>query len=167
MPATNPCHPSPLRGRAAFAVAVLALSAGVGLAAAPGAAAVPAASLDDEGFTGTAARCDDSQTPAAFARTSRSLIAICKDADGDYEYHGVRMTDGASLSAPAKRDSDGDFLVTNSDITYTISPTELVISQNGEKIRRGDMLQYVEPEPDSPTTARTSKPAKTSANWDR
>ncbi len=50
---------------------------------------------DDRGFIDTAARCDSSKSAIAVGRTQQSLVAICVDPRGHYEYRGVRLKDGS------------------------------------------------------------------------
>lgn len=54
----------------------------------------------------SAARCDGTQTALAVGRTQRSLVVICADQNGRYEYRGVRISDGALLKAPAETATD-------------------------------------------------------------
>lgn len=110
---------------------------------APAAGAQPG-SIDDRGFSGTAARCAAPAAAVAFGRTEYALIAICRDA-GRYEYRGVRLSDDALLSATAVETADGVFTVDNDDVTYTFSAKELAVSDDGELVRADPMVAYVEP----------------------
>ena len=56
---------------------------------------------DDRGFINTAARCDAPKSAVAVGRTEQSLIAICVDGSGHYEYRGVRLKDNSELNVLA------------------------------------------------------------------
>lgn len=100
---------------------------------------------DDRGFINTAARCEKPKFAVAVGRTQRSLVAICVDGRGHYEYHGVRLSDDSVLNVPAKATADGKFIVQNAGFTYTFSPKELVIAQGARVLRKEPMVAYVEP----------------------
>lgn len=100
---------------------------------------------DDRGFINTAARCDKPQFAVAVGRTQQSLVAICVDGRGHYEYHGMRLKDRSALDVPAKATADGKFVVENSDFTYTFSAKELVIASGSRVIRKEPMVAYIEP----------------------
>jgi hypothetical protein len=109
---------------------------------------------DDRGFINTAARCEKPKFAVAVGRTQRSLVAICLDERGRYEYHGVRLSDDSVLNVPAKAIADGKFVAQNADVTYTFSPKELVIAQGARVIRKEPMVAYVEPrQADEPSSA--------------
>jgi hypothetical protein len=100
---------------------------------------------DDRGFINTAARCDKPQFAVAVGRTQQSLVAICVDGRGHYEYHGMRLKDRSALDVPAKATWDGKFIVENADFTYTFSAKELVIASGSRVIRKEPMVAYIEP----------------------
>jgi hypothetical protein len=102
---------------------------------------------DDRGFINTAARCEKPKFAVAMGRTQRSLVAICVDGRGHYEYHGLRLSDDSVLNVPARAMADGKFIVVNAGFTYTFSPKELVIAQGARVIRKEPMVAYVEPRP--------------------
>jgi hypothetical protein len=92
-------------------------------------------------------------------------VAICQSPSGTYEYRGVRVRDGAKLVIPATRSSDGKFVAENDGITYTVSPSSLVVSMGSEVIRTETMVDYHGPEtPTTPTTSTTSSGAATSTS---
>jgi hypothetical protein len=99
---------------------------------------------DDRGFVGTAARCDEPAFAVAFGRTQRSLVAICVEGPGQYDYRGVRLSDNASLTATATDAGGGEFRATSGRATYTFSAKELVIAL-GWWLRTEPMVAYVEP----------------------
>jgi hypothetical protein len=102
-------------------------------------------STDDRGFINTAARCEKPKFAVAIGRTDQSLVAICVDGRGHYEYHGMRLKDRSVLTVPAKAMADGKFIVENAGFIYTFSPKELVIAQGPRVIRKEAMVAYVEP----------------------
>ena len=102
---------------------------------------------DDRGFINTAARCEKPKFAVAVGRTQRSLVAICVDGRGHYEYHGVRLSDDSVLNVPARAMADGKFIVQNAEFTYTFSPKELLIAQGARVLRKEPMVAYVEPRP--------------------
>ena len=117
---------------------------------------------DEYGFADSAARCDDSQVLMSFGRTSRALVAICVDPDGDLEYRGVRLSDETALTATAGRASDGSIVATNNGVTYAVSPEMLLVSEGDTVLYRDSWLQFRQPRfSDEPTTATTATSATT------
>jgi hypothetical protein len=147
-----------LTAAAAACLALLAI-------AAPSASAAPA--TDDQGYVDSTARCTAPDTAAAFGSTATSRVAICKTPGGQYQYRGVRVSDGAKLIIPARSD-DGGFVAENDGITYTVTSSSLVVSVGNQVIRKEPMVDYHGPEtptsPTSPTaTSAPTKPPATSA----
>jgi hypothetical protein len=120
----------------------------------PSATAQP--TTDSQGYVDSTARCTSPNTAAAFGSTDTSRVAICESPSGKYEYRGVRVRDGAKLVIPATRSSDGKFVAQNDGITYTVSPSSLVVSMGSEVIRTEPMVDYHGPEtPTTPTASTT------------
>jgi|SoiMethySBSTD1v2_1073268.scaffolds.fasta_scaffold419377_2 hypothetical protein len=112
----------------------------------PVAAAQPGTfATDSSGFIDTPARCESPTFAVAIGRTAQSLVAICADGSGHYDYRGVRLSDHSVLDAPATATADGRFVVDNAGFTYTFSPKELVIAQGARVVRTEPMAAYVEP----------------------
>lgn len=129
------------RSLAAIAAsAALVLSAGV-------AAAQPSFPSDDRGFLNSAARCDASQTALAIGRTQRSLVVICTDANGHYQYRGVRISDAAVLLVPAQTTSTGAYLAQDEGVTYLVSSKQLLVTSGDEVINAEKMIDYRQPHP--------------------
>jgi hypothetical protein len=122
MPSLNPR----LCAAAAAAVALFAIGA-------PSAAAAPA--TDGQGYVDSTARCASPNTVVEFGSTDNSRVAICKSADGEYQYRGVRVRDGAKLFLSATRTDDGAFVAENNGIEYTVAAKSLIISE-GERVLR-------------------------------
>ncbi len=53
-----------------------------------------------------------------FGSTADSRVAICKLADGTYEYRGVRTSDGAKLIVPARGVDERQYIADNDGIEY-------------------------------------------------
>lgn len=103
----------------------------------PAAAAAPTATppSDGGGYVGSTARCAAPDTAVLFGATQTSRVAICKTADGSFEYRGVRVSDGAKLIAPAKQVSDTSFVAGGGGVTYTVTPTALSVTAGGNTFR--------------------------------
>ncbi|HOB48668.1 MAG TPA: hypothetical protein PKK01_05075 [Mycobacterium sp.] len=104
----------------------------------------------------------------AFGRTSRALVAVCVDRDGQLEYRGVRLSDEASVTVPASRSSDGAIVATNDGVTYAVSPTMLLVSEGDSVIYRDAWIEFREPRfsedtTSSTTSAPTSSPSTSTA----
>lgn len=113
---------------AAAAASVALLAIGV-----PSAAAVPA--TDTQGYVDSTARCASPNTVVEFGSTDKSRVAICQSDDGEYQYRGVRLRDGAKLILSATRSDDGAFVAENDGIEYTVAAKSLIISV-GERVIR-------------------------------
>src|SRR4029079_3733964 len=70
---------------------------------------------------------------------------ICKTSGGQFEYRGVRLSDGAKLIVAASQSGDG-FAADNNGITYTVTAKSLVISQGGNVIREEQMVDFHRPD---------------------
>jgi hypothetical protein len=118
------------------APAVLVLSAAmtVGLAAtipSPAADAQPDHPTDDRGFINSEIRCDPPQSAVAFTRTEQSIVAICVDQAGRYQYRGARLADeDAVLTVVAEPTVPGEFFAQKDGVTYTVTAKELVIKSD-------------------------------------
>jgi len=130
-----------------LAPAVLAISAAaaVGLTAtvlSPVAAADPAYPTDDRGFIGSQIRCDAPQSAVAFSRTDQSIVAICVDEAGHYQYRGARLADeNAVLTVVAEPTVPGEFFAQKDGTTYTVTAKELVI-KTPEWTRTEPVVQF-------------------------
>jgi len=101
---------------------------------------------DDRGFINTAARCEQPKFAFAVGRTQQSLVAICVDGNGHYEYRGVRLTDNSVLNVPGAVMAGGRYVVRNANFTYAFSAKELMILQGwGWVVRKEPMVAYMEP----------------------
>lgn len=145
-------------GLLAAAAAVSAMVAiGVPLALAAPTAAPPS---DAQGYVDSTARCAKPDTAVLFGTTTTSRVAICKTADGEFEYRGVRVRDGAKLIAAASQTSDGGYVVKNDGVTYSITTSSLSVSMDGSTVRTESWTDFHNPQ--SPATSGTAKSTATS-----
>lgn len=98
--------------------------------------------IDDHGFIDTSARCEERQQAVAIARTTRSAMVVCRDADGTYEYQGIRLHDGASLQLDDVRVIPTGFEAHNDGTTYRLSSTELVVLTGEALLSRDAIVEY-------------------------
>lgn len=101
---------------------------------------------DDRGFVDKAARCDAPKSALAVGRTEQSLVVICVDGGGHYEYRGMRVRDDYGLKVPGAGIEGGKYVARNDKFTYIFSAKELVILQGwGWVIRKEPMVAFIEP----------------------
>ncbi|KAB7758935.1 hypothetical protein MMUC44124_10905 [Mycolicibacterium mucogenicum DSM 44124] len=152
--------------RAAGLAAATLTGAVLALAGSPLAAADP--TTDAQGFVDSTARCPTGDTAVAFGSTASSRVAVCKSAGGEYQYRGVRISDGAKLIATATADGRGGYTATSDGITYTVTAKSLDISAGSQSIRSepmtffrgGGPLPATAPAPaGTPSTPVTGAPA--------
>lgn len=160
------------RCRPGVVAALVALVVGVAVVlgaptALPGAVAAPPdpagddVSSDEYGYLDSPARCDDDQTLMAFGRTSRAMVVICVDPDGELEYRGVRISDQAATAMAATRASDGTVIATNNGVTYALSPTVMLVSEGDNVLYRDPWIEFRQPRFSSTTTPSTTTPSTT------
>jgi hypothetical protein len=111
-------------------------------AALPSAAAKPVADADARGFVNSPARCDPQQTAVVIGRTKLSLIAICADGRGGYEYRGVRLSDQAMLRLPATTLANGCFGARTDQVVYTVSERKLLLTSGIRIMRDEAMVEF-------------------------
>lgn len=114
---------------------------------APTTAPSPAPVIDELGFVDSEARCTDDEQAVAIARTETSAVVICRDAQGDYVYQGVRLSDGASLRLDDVRTIPAGFEARNGATTYRLSATELVVIDGETLYSRDPIVEYREARP--------------------
>jgi hypothetical protein len=148
--------------RAGLAAAALGtfVVAGAVTSTLPQASAAPPAT-DDLGFVDSTARCIAPSKAVAFGYTANSRVAICKDnASGQFQYRGVRVSDGARLILDAKSTGSG-YVAENDGITYTVTSGALAIGSGGQQIRTEPMIEFHGTAPGSATPTSTSGAAST------
>jgi hypothetical protein len=143
-------------GLAAAAASAL-IAIGVPLALAAPTAAPPS---DGQGYVDSTARCTKPDTAVLFGTTESSRVAICKTAAGAYEYRGVRVRDGAKLIAAASQTSSDTFVVDSDGVKYTITPTALSVTANGDTYRTETWSDYHGPQ--SPASSTSTSGTSTS-----
>jgi hypothetical protein len=99
---------------------------------------------DDRGFVDSEVRCEAPQSAVAFGRTEQSLVAICVDRYGHYEYRGARLGDDAVLTVVAEPTVPGEFFAQKDGVTYTVTAKNLVIKSD-EYVRTEPVLQFGAP----------------------
>jgi hypothetical protein len=109
----------------------------------PSAAAGP--ETDRRGFINSTARCDPPEAVVVFGSTDESRVAICKTLSGQYEYRGVRVSDGAKLIAPAVQSRSGAFVAEDEGKTYTVTSSSLTVSAGDEVISHESMVDFYQP----------------------
>ncbi len=150
--------------KAGLALAAAAASATVAIGV-PLAMAAPTAvpPSDTAGYLDSTARCAAPDTAVLFGTTKTSRIAICKTETGAYQYRGVRVSDGAKLIAAAKQTATDTYVIDNDGVTYTVTPTALSVTSNGNTFRTETWTDFHGPQ--SPATSTTAKPStSTTAN---
>jgi hypothetical protein len=125
--------PATLRLTAAAAAFIVLASTGWGPATA-------APATDGQGYVDSTARCPSASEAVVFGSTASSRVAICKS-DGEYEYRGVRLRDGAKLIVAASKSGSG-YTAENDGITYTVTEDSLVISSGSRVIRDETMVDF-------------------------
>ncbi|CAJ1582731.1 hypothetical protein [[Mycobacterium] wendilense] len=118
---------------------------------------------DELGFISSKARCEQGQSAVALGRTQRSMVAVCAEPDGGYEYRGVRIDDGALLRTSARSSGAGTFVADNEGARYTVSPKALEVTSGGKVIYRDTWAFYEAPSfaAESDGTTRTATPTAT------
>ena len=132
-----------------IAPAVLLVSAAASMSLAttlmpPTVGAQPSYPTDDRGFVESAVRCEAPQSAVVFSRTEQSLVAICADPHGHYEYRGARLGDDAVLTVVAEPTVPGEFFAQKDGVTYTVTAKELIIKSD-DFVRTEPVLQFGAP----------------------
>lgn len=99
---------------------------------------------DQQGFLGSPARCQDTDTARAIGHTERSLVVICQDRSGGMEYRGVQLSDDAALAMAADTMPDRRFVARSRGVIYAVSPTELLVTTGKGLISQEPMVEYRE-----------------------
>jgi hypothetical protein len=142
-------------GLAAAAASAL-IAVGVPLALAVPTSAPP---WDGEGYVNSTARCTAPETAVIFGATESSRVAICKTASGSYQYRGVRVSDGARLITTASQTSTNSFVANNDGVKYTVTPTALSVTANGDTFRTETWTDYHGPQAPASSTSTATTPS--------
>ena len=142
-------------GLAAAAASAL-IAIGIPLALAAPTSVPPS---DGEGYVNSTARCASPDTTVIFGSTETSRVAICKTASGSYQYRGVRVSDGAELITSASQTSANSFVADYNGAKYTVTPTALSVTANGNTFRTETWTDYHGPQAPASSTSTTSTPS--------
>src|ERR1700761_2074329 len=123
----------------------------------PAASAEP--STHARGSPRSSARCAAPTTAVAFGSTANSRTAICKSPAGAYGYHGVRISDGATLIAAVTASNDGSFVAQKDGVTYTVTSNALTLSDASGTIRSEPMVSYHGPKTTKAPASTAQSPA--------
>ena len=157
MNTTNLRKPGLIAAAASVLVAI-----GVPLAIAAPTAGPPS---DSQGYVDSTARCTKPDVAVIFGTTDTSRVAICKTAGGEYEYRGVRISDGAKLIVAASQTPGGSFVVTNDGVTYTVTAQALSITSGGSTIRTESWNDFHSPQsPAAPASGSTKSSTSASTS---
>lgn len=136
--------------------AVAALS----LAAAAPAPALAAPATDERGFVDSWASCASPSTAVAFGSTATSRVAVCESSDGQLQYRGVRVRDGARIAVDAEPSGNNGWVADGEGVSYTVTPSALLVSADEEVIRDEAWVTYQGPEAvESPSAAPATSTA--------
>lgn len=102
---------------------------------------------DDRGFINSPARCQGTRPASAIGRTPGSLVVICGEQNGRYEYLGVRLSDAALLRTAAHTDSARGFRAQRAGVLYAVTPAELTVTAGDTVIKQEPMIEYREVTP--------------------
>lgn len=147
--------------RAARVAGAAACSALV-FTALPQAGAAPG--FDSQGYLDSTARCTAPDTAVLFGSTDTARVAICKTSGGKYQYRGVRVRDGAKLVLSAASNGDGSYAAENDGMTYTVSPSSLVISSGRSTVRTESWVDFHGPQSTGSSATSTTASTSTSAS---
>lgn len=164
---TSTFHKTGLFAAAAAASALVAIGVPLAIAAPP----IATPQSDVQGYLDSTARCTAPDTAVIFGTTDSSRVAICKTANGSYEYRGVRVRDGAKLIVPATQTSTDSYMAEGDGATYTITTTALSVTSGGSTVRTEAWTDFHNPQSPAGSgtaasgtaTSGTSKPATSGA----
>jgi hypothetical protein len=106
------------------------------------AAKPPSLPTDSQGYLNSPARCGGNQTAVVVGRTALSLVAICTDGSGHYEYRGIRLSDRAVLTLPAKSLANSCFGARTDAVDYTVSERKLLLTAGLRVLRDETMVEF-------------------------
>jgi hypothetical protein len=113
---------------------------------------------DGQGFVNSTARCTPPNVVVAFGNTDNARVAICRTPNGQFEYRGVRVSDGAKLIAPATQDESGAFIAEDDGNTYAVTSRSLVVRSGEKVISEESMENFHQPGTGGPSRGTTTPP---------
>jgi hypothetical protein len=102
----------------------------------------PTVPTDAQGYVNSPTRCDPGQTAVVVGRTALSMVAICADGHGGYQYRGMRLSDRAAVTLPATPLANGCFGVRGDNVYYTVSERKLLLTSGLRVLRDEAMVEF-------------------------
>ena len=130
----------------------VAMTTATGLALPSAVAKPPTVPTDSRGYVDSPARCGPGQTAVVLGRTALSLVSICGDGRGHYEYRGIRLKDRAVLILPARSMSNGCFGASSDAVDYTVSERKLLLTAGLRVLRDETMTEFLDYRVAAPVT---------------
>jgi len=130
----------------------VAMTTATGLALPSAVAKPPTVPTDSRGYVDSPARCGPGQTAVVLGRTALSLVSICGDGRGHYEYRGIRLNDRAVLILPARSMSNGCFGASSDAVDYTVSERKLLLTAGLRVLRDETMTEFLDYRVAAPVT---------------
>ncbi|GAB20953.1 hypothetical protein GOPIP_001_00780 [Gordonia polyisoprenivorans NBRC 16320 = JCM 10675] len=97
---------------------------------------------DWQGFL-SGPRCNAADDPAiVIGRTSRSQVVICQVGNQTGRWYYKGLADGNPIEIGYPQMVGATYVARNGAVTYTVSPSALVISENGATLATEPMLEY-------------------------
>jgi hypothetical protein len=75
-------------------------------------------------------------------RTGDSALVICETGVGRFYYKGFGLQNGQSVEIDDLVQTGAAFVATNNGVQYSVSPTELTITQGSTVLSNEPMLEY-------------------------
>ena len=130
----------------------VAMTTATGIALPSAVAKPPTVPTDSRGYVDSPARCGPGQTAVVLGRTALSLVSICGDGRGHYEYRGIRLKDRAVLILPARSMSNGCFGASSDAVDYTVSERKLLLTAGLRVLRDETMTEFLDYRVAAPVT---------------
>ncbi|WLP91538.1 hypothetical protein [Gordonia sp. NB41Y] len=103
---------------------------------------VSVSGADWQGFL-SGPRCNAADDPAvAIGQTTRSRVVICQVGAQTGRWYYKGLADGNTIEIGYPQQVGNSFVAQNGSTTYTVSPSSVVISQNGSTLADEPMLAY-------------------------
>ncbi|MEE2059986.1 Hsp70 family protein [Rhodococcus artemisiae] len=104
---------------------------------------VTVANADAQGFVDEVGpRCNADNEALGIARTTDSLIVVCRTGVDRLYYKGVRVEDGSGIEIDDPIVVADGFQVTNAGVTYRFDDSALLITEGGTELAREPMLEF-------------------------
>lgn len=104
---------------------------------------VTVANADAQGFVDEVGpRCNGDNEALGIARTTDSLIVVCRTGVDRLYYKGIRVEDGSGIEIDDPIVVADGFQVTNAGVTYRFDDSALLITEGGTELAREPMLEF-------------------------